>query len=92
ISATSISCAGRKDGRLELTLQAGTLPVNFQWINLNDNAQGVGQFAALNQPLLLAGLPPGLYRFTFADALGATATSQVPIAEPPPLQAEFLLL
>lgn len=92
ISATSISCAGRKDGRLELTLQAGALPVNFQWINLNDNAQGVGQFAALNQPLLLAGLPPGLYRFTFADALGATATSQVPIAEPPPLQAEFLLL
>ncbi len=92
ISATSISCAGRKDGRLELTLQAGALPVDFQWINLNDNAQGVGQFAALNQPILLAGLPPGLYRFAFTDGLNADTTVQIPIAEPPPLQAKFLLL
>ena len=92
ISATSISCAGRSDGRLELTLQAGALPVDFQWINLNNNAQGVGQFATLNQPLTLAGLPPGLYRFTFTDALGADTTVQIPIAEPPPLRIEFLPL
>lgn len=92
IAATSISCAGRSDGKLELTLQAGTLPVNFQWINLNNNAQGVGQFAALNQPLPLTGLPVGLYRFTFTDALGADTTLQLPIAEPAPLQGKLLSL
>ncbi len=87
IAATDISCAGLTDGRLELTLLSGALPVDFQWVNLNTSAQGVGQFAAVNQPILLAGLSAGLYRFTFTATTGADTTIQRFLAEPPPIAA-----
>lgn len=92
VAVTDISCAGRTDGQLELTLQNGALPVAFQWTNLNTGAIGSGQLPAIQQPLLLTSLPAGIYRFSFADANGADTTMQRILLEPPPLQANFALL
>lgn len=92
IAVTDISCAGQSDGQLELTLLSGTTPVPFQWTNLNTAAQGAGQFAALNQPIVLPNLKAGLYRFKFASADGVDTVIQRLLNEPFPLHAKLFLL
>lgn len=92
IAVTDISCAGKTDGRLELTLLSGALPVDFQWVNLNTGALGIGQFTTLSQPILLTGLSPGLYRFNLTDANNADTSLQRQILEPLPLKGSLVLL
>lgn len=92
ISVADISCTGRKDGRLELTLLQGAPPVDFSWTNLNTSAQGLGQFVSLNQPILLSNLDAGLYRFQFTSADGVDTTVQRLLNEPLPLNTALFLL
>ena len=91
IAATDISCAGLADGRLEVTLFGGALPVDFQWTNLNTGAQGVGQFLVTNQPILLTGLNPGLYRFQVTGSDGADTMVQRLVNEPLALQSQLVI-
>ena len=90
IATTDISCAGQKDGQLELTLLSGTVPVDFQWLNLITGAQGTGQFALAGQPILLTSLDGGLYRFSFTAADGTDTTLQRAVVEPPPLLVKLV--
>ena len=92
LAVTDITCAGKTNGRIELTLTSGSLPVDFQWVNLNSGALGIGQFTSLNQPLLLTGLAPGLYRFRFIDMNGIDTVLQRVLLEPPPLKGNLALL
>ncbi len=92
VAVTDISCAGQTDGQIELTLTSGSLPVSFQWVNLNSGALGIGQFTSLNQPLLLTGLAHGLYRFHFVDANNLDTVLQRVLLNPPPLQGQIALL
>ncbi|MCC6462344.1 MAG: hypothetical protein IT260_17890 [Saprospiraceae bacterium] len=91
ISATDISCAGLADGRLEVTLFGGALPVDFQWTNLNTGAQGIGQFLVTNQPILLTGLNSGLYRFQVTGSDGADTMVQRLVNEPLSLKSQLVL-
>ena len=91
ISVTDISCTGRTDGEMELTLISGTLPVDFQWVNQNTGTLGIGQFTVHNQPVLLPNLAPGLYQFQFAAADGVDTVIQRMVVEPLPLQGELVL-
>ncbi len=92
LAVTDISCAGQTDGKIEVALINGTVPVSFQWINLNTGALGLGQLTAVNQPVLLSGLQAGLYRFGFTDANGADTSLQRFLLEPPPLKGQIIFL
>lgn len=92
IAVTDISCNGKADARIELTLLNGALPVGFQWANLNTGALGVGQFTTLNQPLVLPGLAAGLYQFNFTGANGADTSMQRLVVDPLPVQGALVLL
>ncbi|TNE49746.1 MAG: hypothetical protein EP344_17960 [Bacteroidetes bacterium] len=92
LAVQDVSCAGRKDGQIELTLIGGSLPVDFQWANLNTGALGIGQFTAVNQPLTLPNLAPGLYQFNFTGANNQDTTLQRIVTEPLPLQGELIVL
>ncbi|MBK8966518.1 MAG: gliding motility-associated C-terminal domain-containing protein [Saprospiraceae bacterium] len=92
LAVTDISCAGNNDGKIELTLLSGALPVSFQWANLNTGASGTGQFTLLNQPLNLSNLMPGMYQFNFNAADGTDTIIQRLVHEPLPLQGKLVSL
>lgn len=92
LALTDVSCAGNSDGQIELSLLSGSLPVDFQWVNLNSGTLGAGQFTALNQALVLTGLEAGLYRFRFLDANGLDTVVQRVLLNPPPLKGKLAVL
>ena len=92
VSVTEVSCAGKTDGQLEMTLLAGSQPVSFQWLNMNTGSTGMGQFTGFNQSQVLSGVPAGMYRLLFTGADGADTTFQRLLLEPPPLKGTISAL
>lgn len=91
ISATPVSCFGRTDGSLELTLTSGSAPVNFQWNNLNNGASGSGTLLILGQPVAVPNLSAGDYRLTLTGANGSTAVATSTIAQPSPFGGKLFV-
>ncbi len=92
VSAMDVSCTGQTDGRLDITLGSGAVPVVFQWTNLSNGASGNGQFAQIGQSAALNNLLPGLYRLTFMASDGADTSVERTIKNPPPLGGNLFLL
>jgi gliding motility-associated-like protein len=69
LSPTPISCFGKNDGTIELTISGGTFPYTFSWSN------GLTVEDLIN-------LPAGNYSVTVTDAKGCTATGNTSIALP----------
>lgn len=70
----SISCAGRGDALVELTVQAGNGPSSL--------SGGAGEML----PVTYVDLGPGLYEYVAVDSIGCTDTVQVELLEPAPIQ------
>jgi hypothetical protein len=75
---TNISCATAPDGRLNLTLQGGTLPYSYQWT-------GPGGFQSSSANL--QNLGPGSYALTVTDARGCQVFASQNLTAPAPLAA-----
>jgi len=91
-SITDVSCTGAQDGRIELTLLSGTLPVSMLWVNMSSGASGAGQLTQYGQPFVLSGLAHGQYRITLTGANGVDSISTQIIKNPAPLGGHLAIL
>lgn len=91
-SVTDVSCTDKKDGRIDVTLLSGALPVSMLWVNMNSGASGAGQLTQYGQPFVLNGLGHGLYRFTLTGANGADSVYIQTINNPAPLGGQLVIL
>lgn len=76
LSETDISCFGRDDGTIELTVSGGTFPYTFAWNNGSTSED-------------LVSLAPGTYSVSVSDAHGCTTTNLATIHEPTQLQTSY---
>jgi len=69
---TNVSCPGSNDGSIDLTVNNGTPPFQYDWIGgiTSEDRQG---------------LPPGAYTVLVTDANGCLAATTVVISEPDPM-------
>jgi len=74
----NISCFGKKDGSINLTVTGGTAPFTYLWSNDATTED-------------LAALPSGYYRVTVRDANSMEAEAQITLTEPEQLNADELL-
>jgi len=74
ISATSVACAGARDGTATVQPAGGTAPYRFQWSNGDTTST-------------ITGLVPGLYSVSVTDAIGCTETVTVNVVTRPALVA-----
>ncbi len=72
--AYEISCAGSRDGSIELNPSGGTSPYNYRW---NDGAQGKTRYSLL----------AGDYSAVVTDAAGCETEVDITLNEPAPLTA-----
>lgn len=91
-SVTDVSCTGAQDGRIQLTLLSGALPVSMLWVNMSSGASGAGQLTQFGQPFVLSGLAHGLYRITLTGANGLDSISTQTINNPAPLGGDLFIL
>lgn len=91
-SITDVSCSGAIDGRIELTLLSGALPVALLWANMSSGASGTGQLTQLGQSLVLSGLAEGQYRITLSGSNGADSISIRTVKSPMPLGGNLFIL
>lgn len=75
-TVTGISCAGQCDGSINLDVQGGTGPYNYNW----SPAPPVGQGTPA-----ISGLCPGTYLVVVADAHGCDTTLSFTLTDPQPL-------
>ena len=75
-SFENVSCAGRNDGRVDLSVTGGTLPYTYIWSN-GGNTEDIN------------GLNGGTYNFTVTDQNGCSATFSQQITEPLPISASI---
>ena len=73
-----ISCAGACDGIIEALPVGGTSPYTYEW------SLSVGE----QTTKIVSGLCAGLHSVTVTDANGCTATDDITLTEPPPLEIE----
>jgi gliding motility-associated-like protein len=73
-NGASISCPGAADGSANVSFSGGTAPYTVSWSN-GANTANISNLAA------------GTYTATVTDANGCTATDQITVADPVPLQA-----
>ncbi|MEQ1746077.1 MAG: hypothetical protein ABMA02_11665 [Saprospiraceae bacterium] len=92
ISITDVSCSGQTDGRINLTLQSGALPVAVVWTNMYTGATGTGQIAQLGQPFVLNWLAPGPYTIRLTGANGADSVLTCTVGNPLPLNGNLFIL
>lgn len=69
-----VSCYGLTDGRVNVVVSGGELPYTYQW------GQGMGERKNLQN------VPAGLYTLSVADARGCTASEQVEVPSPNPIE------
>ncbi|MBP6184605.1 MAG: PQQ-dependent sugar dehydrogenase [Saprospiraceae bacterium] len=81
--ASSITCFGSCDGRLELSATGGCAPHTF-------STNGPGPFASSDS--LLESLCPGLYQIKVTDCLGCISTIEYILTEPDSLSIELVAL
>ncbi len=75
---TALACNGDTNGSIDLTVNGGTMPYNYQW----DNGAGTSQDPT--------GLGAGTYNVTVTDANGCIATATADVTEPPLLTASAI--
>lgn len=92
VSATAVSCFGKMDGRLDLTLTSGAAPVAFLWNNLANGASGNGVLPQIGNSEMLTNLAPGNYRLVFTDANGMGTTVERMVNEPSLLEGKLFVL
>jgi len=91
-SVTDVSCSGATDGRIELTLLNGALPVALLWANMDSGTSGMGQLTQLGQSLVLSGLAAGQYRLTLTGANGVDSVTTRTVKSPAPLGGNLFIL
>lgn len=89
VQVTNISCIGKTDGKVKLSIVSGALPVAYQWTNLNNGFNGTGQIFSVNPQATLSNLTAGDYQFTLTDATGKDTVLQTKVAEPAQLQGQI---
>ncbi|MBL7778628.1 MAG: gliding motility-associated C-terminal domain-containing protein [Chitinophagales bacterium] len=75
IAVTNVSCAGAKNGALNLTVSGGTAPLSFLWSTFQSTED-------------IAGLNGGWYYVIITDANGCTKRDSAEVLEPQPLVAQ----
>lgn len=75
-SATSVQCAGDKDGTIDLNVTGGANPYSFLWNN----------GATVEDPV---GLGPGIYVVTVTDANNCKKTFNLQVTSPPGMTGEY---
>ncbi|MFZ4634482.1 MAG: cohesin domain-containing protein, partial [Saprospiraceae bacterium] len=70
--ATNVTCFGKNDGAISITLAGGSTPYTFIWKNTGTGTT----VSALQNPINLA---PGTYNVTVSDAKSCTATLAQPV-------------
>ncbi|MBK6398189.1 MAG: gliding motility-associated C-terminal domain-containing protein [Bacteroidetes bacterium] len=75
-SITAVSCYGGNDGRINLEVNGGVPPYNFQWNPANINTPGI------------ANLTAGNYQITITDVNGCSISSAITIDSPSELIAQ----
>lgn len=76
-NAFNVSCAGMRDGAIDLTITGGTPPYQIEWstgANIED----------------IADLPAGYYRVGVTDAVANSAWAEITLTEPEKLQVEMI--
>ncbi|TNF47685.1 MAG: T9SS type B sorting domain-containing protein [Bacteroidetes bacterium] len=73
--ATDVNCYGGSDGTIDLTVNGGTTPYNYQW----SNAQSLILTATTQD---LNGLPANVYTVNITDDNGCETTVSQPVAQP----------
>ncbi len=75
LTATNVSCAGANDGTINVVVNGGTGPYNYDWSHVNgvSNSQN------------LTNLAGGVYVLTITDANGCTVIASATVNEPAPL-------
>jgi gliding motility-associated-like protein len=74
VEAKGVSCAGNRDGQVDVLVSGGQMPYQYAW----DNGQG----ARKN----LQNVAPGRYNLSVTDANDCMESLSVVVPEPPPLQ------
>jgi gliding motility-associated-like protein len=80
MNSTQILCAGDTNGVLNVSVNGGTLPYNFNWL------------PEVSTTSSATNLPAGNYKVTITDLNGCTAFSTAAINEPSPVSANILTL
>lgn len=75
-NVTSVSCFGRSNGAIKLTVNGGLRPYDFQWSN-GSNAQDITNSVA------------GNYEITITDSNGCVTTNKYKILEPDVLDIDY---
>lgn len=72
-----VSCAGKSDGMIEITVSGGTKPYSYHWTGLKGTAYSDS---------ILTSVPADFYTVTITDAQGCEQTLSRYVHEPDPLQ------
>gem|GEM_PF-1009860 len=72
-SIKAISCSGKTDGAITLSVQGGTSPYQYQWSNGTNNAN-------------INNLPIGIYSAIVSDANGCSTAGSYAVKQPDPIQ------
>lgn len=79
---TDVLCAGESTGSIDLSVNGGTLPYSYLWMNstfvLNLNTADIDSLPASN------------YSITVSDSSGCLAVSQIEITEPEPIKISLV--
>jgi hypothetical protein len=89
LSTTSATCAGKNDGRIQLSLLMGATPAAYQWQNTATGLSGSGTLTSALPMGTIAGLGAGPYRITLTDAAGMDTVLSASVLEPLPLSASL---
>lgn len=78
----AVTCIGRTDGVMRLTMTEGLPPFTFNWQSMDFGTNGSGNMPLLYQPAFVENLQPGSYAVTIIDATGLDTTFIAEIQEP----------
>ena len=76
---SNISCNGQNDGFIDLTVNGGSPPINYQWSNGSTNQD-------------LYNLQPGTYSVVITDSIGQSDSASFNIFEPDSLLTDYVII
>jgi hypothetical protein len=85
LTTHNVTCAGQNNGRIEITLLSGVLPVMYEWQNTASGTAGTDGLTSTMPMNSISNLVAGPYRITLTDATGMDTVFFINITEPLPL-------